>query len=71
MENTLIISVESLNEIWELPDDLVIKLEGYKSENEIAPDNSNADEIHQQWFATLTPEEQQKITRREPDNLKS
>ena len=70
MEKTQIISVDSINEIWELPDDLVIKLENYKTENPVAPDNSDADDVHQAWFATLTPAEQQKINRRNPDDLK-
>lgn len=70
MEKTQIISVDSINEIWELPDDLVIKLENYKTENPVAPDNSDADDVHQAWFATLTPAEQQKIYRRNPDDLK-
>jgi hypothetical protein len=71
MEKTQIISVESKNEVWELPDDLVIKLEAYKEENPLAPDNSNADEIHQAWFSALTPAEQQKIIRRNPDEPKA
>jgi hypothetical protein len=64
MENNLILSVASLNETWELPDDLVLKLEEYKTEHPPAPDGSDADEIHTAWFATLTPAEQQKITRK-------
>jgi hypothetical protein len=68
MENTQIIAVDSMNEIWELPDDLVIKLEDYKTEHPLAPDGSNADELHQAWLATLAPAEQQKITRRKPDD---
>jgi hypothetical protein len=63
MENNLILSIQSLNEVWELPDDLVLKLEEYKTEHPLAPDNSNADEIHQAWFQTLSPEDQQKINR--------
>ena len=67
MENTLILSVASLNETWELPDDLVLKLEEYKTEHPPAPDGSDADAIHQAWFETLTPAEQQKVTRRQND----
>ncbi|NTS41848.1 hypothetical protein HRG84_13105 [Flavisolibacter sp. BT320] len=67
MEKNLILSVQSLGEVWELPDDLVLKLEDYKTENPIAPDNSNADQIHQDWFATLSPEEQAKVGREKTD----
>lgn len=63
MEKNLILSVQSLNEVWQLPDDLVLKLEAYKMEYPLAPDNSNADEIHQAWFATLTPDEQANVGR--------
>jgi hypothetical protein len=67
MEKNLILSVQSLNEVWELPDDLVLKLEEYKTEHPLSPDNSNADEIHQAWFATLTPEQQAKVGREKKD----
>jgi hypothetical protein len=68
MENTLLISVESAAETWELSDDLVLQLENYKAEHPIAADNSNADNVHQAWFATLTQAEQQKVTRHKTDN---
>ncbi|RYZ56195.1 MAG: hypothetical protein EOO14_12545 [Chitinophagaceae bacterium] len=67
MEKNLILSVQSLGEVWELPDDLVLKLEAYKTGNPIAPDNSNADQIHQDWFAALSPEEQEKVGRKKTD----
>ncbi|HEV7330563.1 MAG TPA: hypothetical protein VGN63_05935 [Flavisolibacter sp.] len=67
MEKNLILSIQSLGEVWELPDDLVLKLEEYKTEHPPAPDNSNADEIHQAWFQTLSPAEQQKIGREKVD----
>jgi len=67
MENTLSIYVQSVNETWELPDDLVLKLEEYKTEHPIAPDNSNSDEIHQQWLAELSAEEQKKVVRHKPE----
>jgi hypothetical protein len=39
-------------------------LEEYKTEHPLRPDQSNADEIHQAWFDTLTPGEQQSIRRK-------
>ena len=56
--------MSSLGEVWELPDNLVLKLEAYKTEHPLLPDQSNADEIHQSWFDTLTPGEQQSIRRK-------
>ena len=67
MEKTLSIYIGAINETWELPDSLVVKLEEYKTEHTSEPDNSNADEVHQQWFATLTAQEQQKIARHKPE----
>ena len=67
MENTLTIYVEALNEQWELPDNLAIKWTEYEKENPLAGDNSNADQLHQDWFNTLTPEEQQQINRSIPE----
>lgn len=65
MEYTLSIFVESLNETWEMGDDMVIKLNEYYTENPL--NATNADEVHLAWMATLTPEEQQKINKRKPD----
>ena len=65
MENTLSVYVESLNETWEMGDDMALKLNEYYKENPL--DATNADEVHQGWYATLTPEEQQKINKRKPD----
>lgn len=64
MEKTLILTMASLNEVWELPDSLVLKLEEYKTEHPVLPDLSNADEIHQQWFDGLSAGEQQRIRRK-------
>jgi hypothetical protein len=67
MENNLILSVQSLGEVWEVPDDLVLNLEEYKTEHPIAPDHSNANEIYEAWFKTLSPDKQQKINRKQAD----
>ncbi len=67
MENTLTIYVESLNEQWELPDILALKWNEYEKENPLEGDNSNADELHQQWFNTLSPEEQAEVKRSTPE----
>ena len=64
MEKNLILTMSSLGEVWELPDSLVLKLEEYKTEHPVLPDQSNADEIHQAWFDTLTPGDQQSIRRK-------
>lgn len=68
MEKTLSIYVESINQTWELSDDLVIKLEEYKTEHPIDPGNGNADEVHQAWFATLSDQEQKLMKRETPQN---
>lgn len=68
MEKTLTIYVESLNEQWELPDNLVMKWNVYEKEHPLAGDNSNADELHQQWYKTLTAQEQSKIKRSTPED---
>ena len=67
MENNLILAVHSLGEVWELPDDLVLNLEEYKTEHPIAPDHSNADSVHESWYKTLSPDKQQKINRKQAD----
>ncbi len=64
MENTLSIYVEALNETWEMGDDMAMKLNEYYKENPL--NATNADEVHQQWLATLTAEEQAKLTRHQP-----
>lgn len=67
MEKTLTIYVESLNEQWELPDNLALKWNEYEKENPVAGDNSNADQLHQNWFNTLSDEEKSQVTRSTPD----
>lgn len=67
MENTLTIYVESLNEQWELPDKLAIKWNEYEKEFPLAGDNSNADDLHQNWFKTLSPAEQNLVVRKTPE----
>ena len=67
MEKTLAIYVESLNEQWELPDNLAIKWNEYEKEHPLDGDNSNADQLHQDWFNTLSPEEQKQVKRTTPE----
>lgn len=67
MEKTLSIYVESLNEQWELPDNLALKWNEYEKDNPLDGDNGNADELHQNWFNTLTPEEQKQIVKNTPE----
>lgn len=64
MENTLSIFVEALNETWEMGDDMAMKLNEYYKDNLL--NATNADEVHRQWWATLTPDEQAKISRHTP-----
>jgi len=61
MENTLTIFVASLNEHWEMPDNLAVKWNEYEKGNAVG--THNADEIHMNWFNTLAPAEQARITR--------
>ena len=61
--NTLAICVEALNQQWELPDNLAIKWNEYEKEHPLAADNSNADQLHQDWFNALTPDEQSQVIR--------
>jgi hypothetical protein len=67
MENTLSIYVESLNEYWDMPDNLALKWSQYETDHPIDGANHNADQIHLAWFNTLTPEEQQRITRKKAE----
>ena len=66
MEKTLTIYIESLNEQWELPDSLALKWNEYETEHPVEGNNSNADQLHQGWFNTLTPEEQKQILKSTP-----
>ena len=55
MESTQSIYVELINETWELPDDLVLKLEDYKKDH---PEKSgDADDLHMGWYQSLSEEE--------------
>ncbi len=65
MENTLSIYIQSLNETWEMPDDMVLKLNEFQKEH--PAEATNADKEHEEWFATLSAADQQKINRRKPD----
>ena len=64
MENTQSVYVESVNETWEMPDDLALKLTEYK--NEHPGDENNPDELHLAWFATLSSEDQAKVDKHTP-----
>ncbi len=64
MENTLSVYVESINETWEMPDNMALKLNEYKKENE--EENQDADALHLGWFESLTAEEQAKINKHTP-----
>lgn len=67
MENTFTVFVDALNEQWEMPDDLALSWTEYEKEHPLAPDNANADSLHQQWFNGLSPEQQAKINRKKPE----
>ena len=67
MENTLTIFVETLNEHWDMPDDLALKWTEYEKEHPIDPANHNADSVHKAWFETLTPGDKEKISRRKAE----
>lgn len=64
MENNLSLYIESLQEHWDMPDNLALKWTEYEKENPIDGGNHNADKIHKAWFDALTPEEQKQITRK-------
>ncbi len=63
MENTLTLYIASLQEHWDMPDNLALKWTEYEKEHPVDGGHHNADEMHTAWFETLTPEEQQQITR--------
>jgi hypothetical protein len=64
MENTFTIYVDALNEQWEMTDDLALKWQQYETENPVGA--HNADQVHLNWFNTLSPEDQEKIARHTP-----
>jgi hypothetical protein len=64
MENTFTIYIDALNEQWEMPDSLALKWQQYEAENPVGP--HNADQVHLDWFGTLSTEEQQTISRHTP-----
>jgi len=64
MENTFTLYIDALNEQWEMPDSLAIKWQQYEAENPVGAHNT--DKVHLDWFKTLSPEEQQKISRHTP-----
>lgn len=64
MENTFCLYVESLNEQWEMPDNLALSWEDYQKEH--PPRALNADRLRQDWFATLTPAGQAQVSRTQP-----
>lgn len=64
MENTLSIYVESTNETWEMGDDMALKLEDFKREN--PGEGENTDDLHLDWYNSLSPEDQSKITKHTP-----
>lgn len=68
MENTLTIYVASLNEHWDMPDNLAIKWEEYEKDHPVAGDGHNADQLHTAWLKTLTPDEQAQITRKKAED---
>ena len=64
MENTQSIYVESVNETWEMPDDLALKLNEYKSEH--PGEENDPDALHLAWFATLSSEDKAKVDKHTP-----
>ena len=64
MENTLSVYVESVNETWEMPDDMALKLTEYKKDHPEEADD--ADTLHLRWFASLDAEDQEKIQKHTP-----
>jgi hypothetical protein len=64
MENTQSIYVESVNETWQMPDDLALKLTEYK--NEHPEEENNPDALHLAWYATLSSDDQAKIDKQTP-----
>jgi len=64
MENTLSVYVESVNETWEMGDDMALKLTEYQKDHPV--DTNNPDKVHEEWFASLSAEDQQKIQRHKP-----
>jgi hypothetical protein len=64
MENTQSVYVESVNETWEMPDDLALKLTEYKNEHQ--EQESDPDALHLGWFASLSSEDQAKVDKHTP-----
>jgi len=64
MENTQSIYIESINETWEMPDELALKLTEYK--NDHTDEANDADALHLEWYKTLSDEERGKIDKHTP-----
>jgi hypothetical protein len=64
MENTQSIYIESINETWEMPDDLALKLTEYK--NDHTDESNDADALHLAWYKTLSEEDRSKIDKHTP-----
>jgi hypothetical protein len=64
MENTLSVYVESVNETWEMPDDMALKLTEYKKDH--PEEAEDADALHLTWFSSLSEEEKAKIDKHTP-----
>ena len=64
MESTQSIYIESINQTWELPDDLVIQLEEYKKEH--SEDTGDPDAFHLAWFQSLNEQDQAKVNKHTP-----
>lgn len=65
MENTLSIYVEALHETWEMPDDLALKWNEYEKENPVGA--TNADQVHMNWFDTLSEADKARIAKHKPE----
>lgn len=64
MENTQSIYIESINETWEMPDDLALKLTEYK--NDHTDELNDSDALHLGWYKTLSDEDRNKIDKHTP-----
>jgi hypothetical protein len=56
MENTYSVYIESLNETWQMPDELAVKL--IEFQKNYPEDDDNKEVIQRNWFDNLSAEEQ-------------
>lgn len=59
MENTYSIFIDTLNETWQMPDDLAINLKEF--EKNYPAEEISSEIMHLDWYNSLTKEEKEKV----------